>query len=85
MTAYLMKKGLDSCPDLDFETRLPAKENGLFNFAVEDEKNFKEDVNLNKKVMCQLIQAFPAMSLLSKVNLQKKADKLFLSGRAWKL
>ncbi len=25
------------------------------------------------------------MSLLSKINLQKKADKLFLSGRAWKL
>jgi hypothetical protein len=24
-------------------------------------------------------------SLLSKVNLQKKADKLFSSGRAWKL
>ena len=25
------------------------------------------------------------MSLLSKVNLQKEADKLFLSGRVWKL
>jgi hypothetical protein len=25
------------------------------------------------------------MSLLSKVNLQKKADKFFQSGRAWKL
>jgi hypothetical protein len=35
--------------------------------------------------MCQFIQTFPVMSLLSKVNLQKKADKLFPSGRAWKL
>jgi hypothetical protein len=84
MTAHLMEKGLDTCLDPNFETRLPAKENGPFNLAVEDEKNFKEAVDL-KKAMCQFIQAFPAMNLLSKVDLQKKADKLFLSGRAWKL
>jgi len=35
--------------------------------------------------MCQFIQAFSTMSLLSKVNLQKKADKNFPSGRVWKL
>ncbi len=52
---------------------------------VKDEKNFKETVDLNKKTMCQFIQAFLTMNLLSKVNLQKKADKLFPSGRAWKL
>ncbi len=40
---------------------------------------------MNKKAMCQFIQVFATMSLLSKVNLQKKADKLFPSGRAWKL
>jgi hypothetical protein len=40
---------------------------------------------MNKKGMCQFIQAFATMSLLSKVNLQKKADKLFPSGRVWKL
>ena len=51
----------------------------------DDKKNQKEAVDLNKKAMCQFIQAFPTMSLLSKVDLQKKADKLFLSGRAWKL
>ena len=34
---------------------------------------------------CQFIQAFPTINPLSKVNLQKKADKLFPSGRAWKL
>ncbi len=85
MTAHLMEKGLDACLDPNFETRLPAKENGPFNLALEDENNFKEAVDLNKKAMCQFIQAFPTMNLLSKVNLQKKADKLFLSGRAWKL
>ena len=69
----------------NFETRLPTKENGLFNLAVEEEKNFKEAVDLNKKAMCQFIHAFPAMNLLSKVNLQMKADTLFLSGREWKL
>ena len=37
------------------------------------------------KAMCHFIQAFLTMSLLSKVNLQKKADKLFSGGRAWKL
>jgi hypothetical protein len=35
--------------------------------------------------MRQFIRAFPAMNLLSKVNLQKKADKQIPSGRAWKL
>jgi hypothetical protein len=85
MMAHLMEKGLDACLDPNLETRLPAKENGLFNLAVEDEKNFKEAVDLNKKAMCQFIQAFLTMNLLSKVNLQKKADKLFPSGRAWKL
>ncbi len=85
MTAHLMEKGLDACLDPNFKTRLPAKKNGPFNLAVEDEKNFKEAVDLNKKAMCQFIQVFPTMNLLSKVNLQKKADKLFPSGRAWKL
>ena len=35
--------------------------------AEEDEKNFKEAVDMNKKAMCQFIQAFLKMSLLSKV------------------
>jgi hypothetical protein len=82
MTAHLMEKGLDSCLDPNVETRLPVKENGRFNLAVEDEKNFKEAVDLNEKAMCQFIQAFPTTSFLKKVNLQTKADKLFLSGRA---
>ena len=85
MTAHLMEKGLDTCLDPDFKTRLPTKENGPFNLTVEEEKNIKEAVDLNKKAMCQFIQAFPRMNLLSKVNLQKNADKLFSSGRAWKL
>ncbi len=82
MMAHLMEKGLDKCLDPNFETRLPTKEYGPFNMAIEDEKKFKEAVDLNKKAMCQFIQAFPTMNLLSKVNLQKKADKLFPSGRA---
>ncbi len=68
--------------DPNFETRLPPKENGPFNLAVEDEKDFKEAIDLNKMAMCWFIQAFSTMSLLSKVNLQIKEDKLFLSGRA---
>ena len=62
MTTPLMEKGLDACLDPNFKTRLPAKENGPFNLAVEDEKNFKEAVDLNKKAMCQLIPAFPTMN-----------------------
>ena len=84
-SAHLMEKGLDACLDPDFENRLPTKEIGPFDMTNDDEKNQKEAVDLNKKAMCQFIQAFPMMSLLSKVNLQKKADKLFPSGRAWKL
>jgi hypothetical protein len=85
MLADLMEKGLDACLDPKFKLRLPTKESGLFNTANDDEKNQKEAVEMNKKAMCQFIQAFPTISLLSKVNLQKKADKLFPSGRAWKL
>ena len=85
MLAHLMEKELDTCLDPTFKTRLPNKENGPFDMTVEDNKNQKEAVNMNKKAMCQFIQAFSTMSLLSKVNLQKKADKNFLSGRVWKL
>jgi hypothetical protein len=53
--------------------------------AVEEEKNFTEAVDLNKNAMCQFIQTFPTMNLLSKINLQKEAEKLFPIGRAWKL
>jgi hypothetical protein len=84
-SAHLMEKGLDACLDPNFKTRLPNKESGPFDMTVEDEKNQKEAVEMNKKTMCQFIQAFVTMSLLSKVNLQKKADKLFPSGRTWKL
>ncbi len=73
--AYLMKKGLGVCLDPKFEDRLPTKENGPFNLAVEVEKNFKGAVNLNKKTMGQFIQEFSTMNLLSKANMQKKADK----------
>ena len=85
MSVHLMEKGLDACLDPDFENRLPTKEIGPFDMTNDVEKNQKEAVDLNKKAMCQFIQAFSTMSLLSKVNLQKKADKLFPSGRAWKL
>ena len=85
MTAHLMKKGFNKCLDPSFETRPPTKENGPFNMTIEEEKKFKEAVDLNKKAMCQFTQAFLTMNLFSKVNLQKKADKQFPSGRAWKL
>ena len=85
MSAHFMEKGLDACLDPTFETRLPNKESGPFDMTVEDKKNQKEAVDMNKKAMCQFIQAFLSMSLLSKVNLQKKADKNFPSGRVWKL
>jgi len=83
--AHLTEKGLDTCLDPDFENRLPTKEIGPFDMTNDNKKNQKEAVDLNKKAVCQFIQAFPTMSLLSKVNLQKKAGKLFPSGRAWKL
>jgi hypothetical protein len=35
--------------------------------------------------MGQFIQAFSTITLLNKVNLQKKADKSFPSGKGWKL
>jgi len=45
----------------------------------------KEAVDLNKKVMGQFTQAFSTINLLNKVNLQKKADKKYPSGKGWKL
>ncbi len=58
MSAHLMEKGLYACLDPNFETRLPNKESGRFDVTVEDKKNQKEAVEMNKKVMCQFIQAF---------------------------
>ena len=69
MSAHLIEKGLDACLDPTFETRLPNKESGPFDMTIEDKKNQKEAVDLNKKAMCQFIQAFSMrMSLLSKVK-----------------
>jgi hypothetical protein len=84
-SAHLMEKGLDACLDPDFKLRLPNNESGPFDMTIEDKQNQKEAVDTNKKAMCQFIQALAMMSFLSKVNLQKKADKLFPSGRVWKL
>ena len=84
MLAHLMEKGLDAYIDTDFEIRLPDREIGPFDLTVKDEKNQKEPVDMNKKAMYQFIQeAFlvMVMSLLSKDNLQKRVDKLFLSGK----
>ena len=84
-STHLMDKGLDACLDPIFETRLPNNESGPFDMTIEDEKNQKEAVDMSKKVMCQFIQTFTTFSLLSKVNLQKKADKFVPTGRVWKL
>jgi hypothetical protein len=62
MSAHLMEKGLDACLDPDFETRLPDKENGPFELTVEDKKNQKEAVDMNKKAICHFIQVFLTMS-----------------------
>ncbi len=80
MTAHLMDKGLDMFLKPGFESKLPKKEIGLF-----DSDNEKEAVQLNKKAMGQFIQAFSNISLLNKVNLERKADKDFPSRRVWKL
>jgi hypothetical protein len=85
MTAHLMDKGLNKCLDPDFKDRLPVKESGLFDLTTEEGKKFKEAVDLNKKVMGQFIQVFSTINLLKKVNLQKKAEKQFQSGKGWKL
>ncbi len=74
-----MDKELDMCLEPGFESKLPGKEIGPF-----DSDNEKEAVELNKKAMGQFIQAFSNMSLLNKVNLERKADNNFPSGRVWK-
>ncbi len=81
MSGVSYKKGIGPCLGPNFKSRLPEKEIGPFDLTVKDEKNQKEAVDMNKKAMCQFIQAFSTMSLPIKVNLQKKADKYFPSGR----
>jgi hypothetical protein len=85
MTAHLMDKGLDKCLNPDFKDRLPVRASGPFNLTTKEGKKFKEAVDLNNKVMGQFIQAFSTINLINKVNLQKKADKQFPSGKRWKL
>ena len=63
MTAHLMDKGLDACLKPGFDNKLPAKQSSPRD---NDEKGAAE---LNKKTMCQFIQAFTNISLLNKVNL----------------
>jgi hypothetical protein len=79
MIAHLMDKGLGACLKPRFDNKLPAKESGPRD---DDEKGA---VELNKKAMCQFIQAFTNISLLNKLNLERKASSDFPSGKAWKL
>jgi hypothetical protein len=83
ISAHLMEKGLNVCFDPKFKDRLPTKENRPFNLLLKKKRTSKE--LLNKKTMSQFILALSTMNRLSKINMQKKADKLFPSGRAWKL
>ncbi len=53
--------------------------------AIEEEKNSKKLLILTRKQCVNSFKPFLTMNLLSKVNLQKKADKQFPSGEAWKL
>jgi hypothetical protein len=85
MTAHLMDKGLNECPNPDFNDRLTVRESGPFDLTTEEGKKFKEAVDLNKKVMGQFIQAYSTINLINKVNLQKKADKQFPCRKGWKL
>jgi len=85
ISAHLMKKGFDACLDPTFETRLPNKESGPFDMTVEDEKNQKEAVDMNKKAMCQFIQAFSTMSLRARSICKIKQTRTSPSGRVWKL
>ncbi len=78
MMAHLMDKGLDACLKPRFNNKLPAKESSP------RDNDEKREV-LNKKTMCQFIQAFTNISLLNKVNLKRKASRDFPSGKAWKL
>ena len=75
MIAHLMDKGLDECLEPELENRLPANESRPFDLTTEEDKKFKEAVDLNKKVMGQFIQAFSTINLLNKVNLQQKTNK----------
>ena len=70
--AHLMDKGLDACLDPHFKNRLPTKEIGPFGMTNDNEKNQKEAVDLNKKAMCQFIQAFPTMSLQATRSICKR-------------
>ena len=72
-SAHLTEKGMDACLDPDFENRLPTKEIGPFDMTNDDEKNQKEAVDLNKKAMCQSIQAFPTMSLFKQGQSAKES------------
>jgi len=69
----LMEKVLDACLDLTFETRLPNNESGPFDMTIEDKKNHEEAVDMNKKAMCQFIQAFSMMSLLKQGQSAKES------------
>ncbi len=85
MAANLMNKGLNKCLNPNFKNRLPVKESGSFDLTINKKKKFKKAVDMNKNVIGQLIQAFLTINLLNKVNLQKKADKQYPSGKGWKL
>jgi hypothetical protein len=75
-------KGLHEAFSPDFETELPTTEKATLDLTDEAQKKQSLAIEKNKKAMRQLALAFNSVSLMNKINCEKRRDKDWPSGKA---
>jgi hypothetical protein len=70
-----MMKGLFEASQPEFESKLPSKEKAVLNLSIKDQKKQHDADKMNQKAMMQLALLFTQVSLMNKLNVEKRRDK----------
>jgi hypothetical protein len=75
-------KGLFEAFQPEFENKLSAIEKAVLNLSNETKKKQHNAVKMNQKAMMQLALLFIQVSLMNKLNVEKRRDKDWPTGKA---
>ena len=78
-------KGLFDAFHSDFEKELPSKEKANFDLSSEEQRRQQDAVKMNQNAMMQLALSFTSVSLMNKLNVEKRRDKDWPTGKAHKV
>ncbi len=82
LDADQMMKGLFEAFQPEFESKLPSKEKAVLDLSIKDQKKQYDAVKMNQKAMMQLALSSTQVSLMNKLNVEKRRDKDWPTGKA---